>query len=70
MAVLEVRDLATYYYLGNKELKAVDDTGDAFMKKLNTYFEEKRIRILEKIKVKKRKRKLKLKTLTWVAINK
>ena len=35
------------------ELKEVDDTGDAFMKKLNAYFEEKRIRILEKIKIRK-----------------
>ncbi|MFH1506216.1 MAG: hypothetical protein ABIE94_04505 [archaeon] len=36
-----------------KVLKEVDDTGDAFMKKLKSYFEEKRIRIIEKIKVKK-----------------
>ena len=36
-----------------KVLKEVDDTGDVFMKKLKLYFEEKRIRIIEKIKVKK-----------------
>jgi hypothetical protein len=36
-----------------KELKAVDDTGDQFMKKLKNYFEERKIRIIENIKVKK-----------------